>query len=83
MLPICEECFANGCRVVVRAARHNAKAKQAMMDAKAARDARRKDIVSIVDKADPIIDVEQSASIEVDGTLTPSRAKNSRIQALG
>ena len=78
VLPICEECLAKGCRVVVRAARRNAQAKQAKMDAKAARDARRKGVDNIVDNAAPIPDVEQSASIEVDGTLAPSRAKNSR-----
>jgi len=53
------------------------------MDAKAARNARRKEVANIVDKAAPITDVEQSASIEDDGTLAPSRGKNSRIQALG
>ena len=48
------------------------------MDAKATRDARRKEVANIVDKAAPITDVQQSASMEVDGTLAPSRAKNSR-----
>ncbi len=58
VLSICEECLANGCRVVVRAARQNAQAKQAKMDAKAARDARRKGVDNIVDNAAPIPDVE-------------------------
>ncbi len=78
MLPIYEECLAHGSHVVVRVARHNAKAKQAKMDVKAARDARRKEVADIVDKGAPITDVEESASMEVDGTLAPSRAKNSR-----
>ena len=67
MLPICAECLANGCRVVVRAAKQNAQAKQAKMDAKVARDARRKEVTSNVDEVAPI-----------DGTLAPSRAKKSR-----
>ena len=78
MLPICEECLANGCRVVVRATRQNAQAKQAKMDTKVARDARRKEVANIVDNTAPITDVEQSASIEVDVSLAPSRAKNNR-----
>ena len=45
------------------------------MDAKAARNARRKEVINIVDKAAPITDVEQSARIEVDGNLAPSRAQ--------
>jgi hypothetical protein len=44
----------------------------------AARDARLKEVANIVDKVAPINDGEQSARIEVDGTLLPSRAKNSR-----
>jgi hypothetical protein len=32
VLPICEECIANGCRVVVRAAKHIVHAKQVKMD---------------------------------------------------
>jgi len=63
VLPVCEECLANGCRVVVRAAKHNAQANQAKMDAKAARDTRRKEVANIVDEAAPIADVEQSTSM--------------------
>jgi len=48
------------------------------MDAKAVRDARRKEVANIVDNTAPIADVEQSASIEVELTLAPSRARNSR-----
>jgi hypothetical protein len=78
MLHVCEECLANGCRVDARAARQNAQAKRAKMDAKTTRDARRKEVANIVDKAAQIADVEQSATMEVDGTVASSRAKNSR-----
>jgi hypothetical protein len=37
VLPICEQCIANGCRVVVRGARQNAQAKLDAMVARAAR----------------------------------------------
>ena len=78
VLTICEECLANDCRVVVHAAIQSAQAKQAKMDAKTTRDDRRKEVANIVDEAAPINDVEQSSSMEIDGTLAPLRAKRTR-----
>ena len=41
VLPVCKACLENGCNIVVRAARQNAQANQAMIDAIAAREAGR------------------------------------------
>ena len=41
VLPVCKACLENGCNIIVREARQNAQAKQARIDAKAAREAGR------------------------------------------
>jgi hypothetical protein len=61
VLPICEECLANGCRVVVRSCRHNAQDKQANFDAMTSR-APRSQGAKVVGEAARIEDVEQNAN---------------------
>ena len=67
VLPICDQCLATGCHVVVRGARQNAQAKQAKLDAMVARAARSQE-VEVVGEAAHTKD-------GVDGTTTPSSAK--------
>jgi hypothetical protein len=43
VLPICKMCLDNGCHIIVRGARQNAEVKQAKLDIKAAREARRQE----------------------------------------
>ena len=57
VLPICQVPLENNCHIIVRAARHNARAKQAMLDVTSSREGRRQykivvnEVPSIVDEA--------------------------------
>ena len=55
MLPICQLCLDNGCHIILRAARQNARAKQAMLDVASSRASRRQDKL-VVDEALAIFD---------------------------
>ena len=52
--PICQVCLENGCHIIVRQARQNARAKQAMLDVAASREGMRQD--TFVDDAPVIVD---------------------------
>ena len=72
MLPACKECLENGCIVIVRAARQNAEANQAKIDAAATREAGRKerDVVEVVAKATATPDAIAVASAVVSSVAT-------------
>ncbi len=73
VLPACKVCLENGCNIIVRVAMQNAKAKQAMIDSAAAREAGRKerDDVEAVAKA-----IAHSAAIAVASTIATPDASS-------
>ena len=75
VLPICQACLLDGCHIIVRQARQNARAQQAMLEAAASREGTRQD--KVVDEAPAIVDEASAAAC-----AQPKSRRNKRNVAM-
>ena len=79
VLPICEECIANGCHILVRGARHIAEAKHAKIDAKIARDVVRLEKEATATAQANVVDAQGSASSRYGAPPQPKRSRKRNV----
>jgi hypothetical protein len=79
ILHICEECIANGCHILARGVMHNAKAKQAKIDAKKTREVARLEKEATVAAQANVVDAQAIASGKSGAPPQPKRSRKRKV----